>query len=111
MPAANKKVRKALEFLIENPDEKPTSVARIYHYKVGAVNTAWSRYRKKQSLPPTTLPKTHGGHNRILSSSQNQAVLDYITESYNDRLGASKQIIFAAITHLRGGKEPSWRWL
>ena len=46
------------------------------------------------------VPAKHGGQNRILSDTQEAAVLDYITTQAVEGLGVTKAMIFAAIAHL-----------
>jgi hypothetical protein len=61
-------------------------------------------------------PKTtHGGHNGVLSEAQIKAVYKYVEDSYHAGYGASKNMVFMAIGHLRSTEipskpPPSWRW-
>ena len=58
--------------------------------------------------------KAHGGNNKILLDTQLEAVQVYCREQYKARLGATKQMVFAAISNLLlqeqpPRKPPSWR--
>jgi len=62
------KMRKALEFLRENPDEKPVVAARIYKIKNEiSVRQAWYRERKKLQREQ---PIKWGGQNISLRPEQ-----------------------------------------
>jgi hypothetical protein len=55
----------ALEWLRENPTEKPSTAARLYHIKQeDSVRKAWLRDRKGK--------KVRGGHNKILCPDQHK---------------------------------------
>ena len=101
----------ALEFLHKNPSEKPITAARIYHINAKTLNTKIRRARERANAPPPT----NGGQNRILSEAQIKAIYKYVEDSYHAGYGASKQMVFTAIGHLRSAEipskpPPSWRW-
>jgi hypothetical protein len=57
--------------------------------------------------------KGQGGHNRILSDTQTKAIKAYCYEKWELGMGATKQMVFAAIcflVHEQGKEPPSWRW-
>jgi len=57
------KMKLALDFLHENPNKKPSTVARLYHIKQeDSVQKAWLRKRKRK--------KARGGQNKILRLDQ-----------------------------------------
>ena len=98
----------ALQFLRENPDEKPATAARLYKIeKEGTVRQAWVRERKRKNSV------THGGHNKILRSNQHQALIKYaVDQATNGGKGATKQIMYncAMWLHTQEGKTaPTWR--
>ena len=66
------------------------------------MRVAIARHKKKPRVQPT-----HGGQNKILSEAQSEAVIQYIRYRAETRLGATKQMIFAAICHLKAAEEPS----
>ena len=41
-----------------------------------------------------------GGHNKVLSETQTEAIQGYCKEQYESGMGATKQMVFAAISHL-----------
>jgi hypothetical protein len=50
--------------------------------------------------------KAHGGNNKILSDTQSEAVRVYCQEQHKARLGATKQMVFAAISNLLSQEQP-----
>src|SRR2546423_6284298 len=65
------KIKLALEFLHENPNETPTAAARLFHLKKeDSVRKAWLRAKRKGPEP-----KKKGGQNKILRPDQNQAMI------------------------------------
>jgi hypothetical protein len=100
-------LNQAKAFLDENPAENATTAARIY--KVNAVTLR--SYRRRSKAPKRQL----GGHNKVLSQVQIDAVYKYVEDSYIAGYGASKQMVFTAIAHLKAAeipskKAPSWHW-
>ena len=81
-------------------DASPTSAARIYHVNEGAVKSAW--YRERNTGPLT--PKW-GGHNKILSEAQHEALIQYARDQGRD-LGATKNMLFKAVAHLKATETP-----
>ncbi len=58
---------------------------------------------------------THGGNNKILSASQEDAILSYCYDQWEQGLGATKRMVFQAITFLKNHESPpkdapSWSW-
>jgi hypothetical protein len=102
-------IDRALAFCTDYPLEAPTTAARIYGANEATVrNKAW-RARRRQRSPP----KPTGGHNRILSDIEVQAIGKYVRDMYITGLGATRPMVAAAIAHLRGlrGQDPpSTRW-
>jgi hypothetical protein len=86
----------ALQFLHENPDEKPATAARLYKIeKEATVRQAWHRGRKRKGV-------THGGHNKILRSDQHQALIKYaVDQATNGGKGATKQMMYNCAMWLR----------
>jgi hypothetical protein len=103
-------IRNALAFKAEQPTEKASTCARIYHVNETSVRTALHRQRKLNGAPVQ-----NGGQNKILSESQIEAIYKFTEDMYLSGLGATKSMVFAAIVHLRQAedppkKEPSRRW-
>jgi hypothetical protein len=85
---------------LEHPDLSPTSAARIYHVKEDSLRKSVLRTRNKKRNV-TGLYNTHGGNNKILSEAQEEAIRQYCYEQWEAGLGATHQMVFAAISHLR----------
>jgi hypothetical protein len=104
-------IAKAAAFKHEHPIEKQITGARIYHVNPKTVDTNLRRARERGGAPA----KQHGGHNKVLSDSQVMAIYKYVEDSYLGGYGATKAMVFAAISHLKASqippqKAPSWRW-
>ena len=104
-------IAKATAFKHEYPTEKQITGARIYHVNPKTVDTILRRERKRRDAPT----KQRGGHNKMLSGSQVTAIYKYVEDSYLGGYGATKAMVFAAISHLKANqippqKAPSWRW-
>ena len=57
----------------------------------------------------------HGGHNKILSEAQIEALYKYVDDSYLSRYGATKAMVYAAVGCLKANEiptknPPTWRW-
>jgi len=110
------KIMQALEFLADNHGKKVTTAARIYKCEANSVRVALKRQQKRDALPSIApWHSQHGGHNQILTKEQEEALINYINIQYKEGLGASKQMIFAAVICLWRQQghtdERSWRWL
>src|SRR5450432_2690788 len=89
------KLSSAIQWLQENLGEKPTTVGRIFQVKPESIRTALFRARRKQATI------TRGGHNKILSASQNDAIQLYCKEQFEGGLGATRTIVYSAICFLK----------
>jgi hypothetical protein len=101
----------ATAFKQENPEEKTTAAAQIYQVNNSTVWTVLLRERQRQAKPATS----HGGHNKILSKVQVEAIYKYVEDSYLSRYGATKSIVYAAVGFLRANQllpkpPPTMRW-
>jgi hypothetical protein len=83
------KLKLALEFLRQNPSEKPSTAARLYHIKKeNLVQKAWVRERKR-------VGKKRGGQNRILRPDQHRALIQYaVDQAIDGGRGATKQMMY-----------------
>ena len=116
------RMRLALQWLRDNPLESPIIAARIHFHEdlpkhETSVRVAWHREKKKAAKAKTNrgVVIQHGGHNKVLSDAQSQAVVQYARDQAEHGLGAIKRMIFAAIGHLKAQEvppkpAPSWRW-
>src|ERR1700755_3192191 len=110
----------ALQWLRDNPSETPTVAARIHFHEdlpkhEASVRVAWAREKKKKEKANKGVVVQHGGHNRVLSDAQKEALILYVREQAEHGLGATKKMVFAAIAHLKDQETPSkpppsWRW-
>jgi hypothetical protein len=89
----------AIEWIQENPTEMDVTTARIYKVKPQSIRMALKRIKRKDQ-------KAHGGNNKILLDTQSEAVRAYCREQYEAGLGATKQMVFAAIGHLLSQEQP-----
>src|SRR5438045_7338777 len=104
-------VANATAFVHEHPDEKQVTGARIYHVNSNTVKSNLRREREHGGVPT----RQHGGQNKVLSEPQITAIYKYVEDSYLSGYGATKAMVFAAISHLKVSqippqKAPSWRW-
>ena len=104
-----KRLALALQFLRENPHEKPATAARLYKIeKEDTVRQAWYRERKRKN------GVAHGGHNKILRSDQHQALIKYaVDQATNGGKGATKQMMYNCAMWLRTQERktvPTWKW-
>jgi hypothetical protein len=105
------KLHLATQWLIENPDKKPTTAARIYRIR-NELNLQQAWRRKKESMRKGSIQR--GGQNRVLSEVQHQALNRYTVDNTTaGGMGATKQIIYSCVYYLKrqeGKEEPSIRW-
>jgi hypothetical protein len=103
-------VSNAIAFKHEHPDEKSTTAARIYQVNDNTVRTNLRRERICGGVEAK-----HGGHNKMLSDVQVEAIYQYVEDSYLSGYGATKAMVYAAIGCLKANQlpakePPSWRW-
>ena len=80
----------ACEWLAENPTESVAVAARLFHVPKSSLQSCITR-KKAQ----------YGGQNKMLTTAQMRALKQWITHQYKLGLGATRQMTFAAICHLR----------
>ena len=86
------RIQQAKAFLQEHEDESIATAARIF--KVSRTSLSSSIHRT-----PAGRPK--GGTNRILTSSQEKALMQFIQSYLDHNLLPTKGVLVSAITHLR----------
>jgi hypothetical protein len=84
----------AIKWIQENPTEKAVTAGRIYKVKPQSIRMALKRTTRNSKT------KANGGQNKILSDAQSEAVKAYCREQFEAGLGATKQMVFAAISNL-----------
>jgi len=97
---AKMRIQEAIEFTTQNPTEKVATSSRIFQ-----VNASTLRNRNRRQRQNLT-PKKRGGHNKILSDMQNEAIRRYIRRSYEAGYGATKAMVFEAIAELKRAEIP-----
>ena len=97
---AEKRVQDAIQFKATNPEEKGVTASRIFN-----INASTLRSRIRRSQLRQTPPR-HGGHNKMLSNAQNEAIQQYIRRSYEAGYGATKAMVFEAIAELKRAEIP-----
>ena len=105
------KMAQALAWLRDNPDEKPTTAARLHYIEnKQSVQQAWRRERKRMEEGKKS---GGGGHNKILRPDQHQAMIRYaVDHATNGGMGATKQMIYNCAVYLRFQEKkslPTWR--
>jgi hypothetical protein len=111
MSTQKERIAAAVQWLLENPTEKATTSSRIH----GVNNPHSVRVALQRAKSRGTRKAIAGGHNRVLSATQAEAIRLYCNEQYEAGLGATKQMVFAAICYLLQHQDPprkvpSWRW-
>jgi hypothetical protein len=86
--------------VLKEPELLPAAAAKIYHVKEDSLRKSVLRSRQKQRNA-SGLYNTHGGNNKILSDAQEEAIRQYCYEQWKAGLGATHQMVFAAISHLK----------
>src|SRR5271155_5499151 len=102
------KLKLAIQWLRENPTEKATTAARLFHIaKEDSVRKAWLREKTRKEVG-------YGGQNKILRPDQHQALIRYaVDQAINGGRGATKQMMYNCVMYLRTQEHksiPSWRW-
>ena len=82
-------MQQALDWLRENPMEKPTTIARL-HYITNeqSMQQAWRREKKRNERPRKLVGG--GGYNKILQPDQHQAMIRYAANHAIGGMGATK---------------------
>jgi hypothetical protein len=96
----------ARDWCLENDDNSAITAARTYHVKEESLRKSVLRERNKKRNSQG-LYNTHGGNNRILNEAQEEAIRQYCYEQWEAGLGATHQMVQAAIAHLKAVSTPS----
>jgi hypothetical protein len=96
-------IRKALDFKAEYPEENSSTGARIHQANESTVRTTLKRQRDRGGAPLAP----HGGQNKILSDTQITAIYKYIEDMYLSGIGATREMVFKAISYIRAQETPS----
>jgi hypothetical protein len=85
---------------LENDEETALTAARLYHVKEQSLHK--SVYRSKTRRRNNQgVYNQHGGNNKILNDTQEEAIRQYCYDQWELGLGATHKMVLSAITHLR----------
>lgn len=97
----------AKEWLLDEGEEGgiaaggfPRTAALIYRVETEALRKSMYRDRKRKRNS-SGIFNSHGGHNRILSATQEVAIEQYCYDTWEAGLGATHNMVFAAIVWLK----------
>lgn len=94
----------ARDWLAANPSESIAAASRIFKVKKSTLQSSITRLNRKRV--------GRRGQNKLLTATQIKAIKEWITTQYWQGLGATKQMTFAAISHILQPKPPpSASWL
>lgn len=96
-------ISKARQWLQENPSESVAATSRIFKVPKSSLQSSITRL---------TQPRLQqGGLNRVLTVAQIKALKKWIIKQYEQGLGATRQMTFATVYHIRKPLPPplaSW---
>jgi len=98
-PSYKERLSNAIKWLQEEPTEKATTAGRIFDVKPDSIRATLRR--------SSFIRRPRGGQNKVLSDAQTEAIKLYWFEQWQVGLGATKQMVFAAITFLKASEEPT----
>ena len=91
----------AIAFKHEYTKERSTTATRIYNVNDNIVRTILHRERQRSRAAVK-----HGGHNKVLSEVQVEAIYKYIEDLYLSRYSTTKAIVYIAIGCLNANEIP-----
>jgi hypothetical protein len=105
MASNNKSVlREAKAWLKENPSESTSTAAKVFRLRPTSLYSSIAR--------DTPTPHKAGGHNKVLSDAQIAVLKQWIQKQYEDGLGATREMTYAAVCYLRRpAPAPSQSWM
>ncbi|RFU26004.1 hypothetical protein B7463_g10337, partial [Scytalidium lignicola] len=98
------RIRQAKDWLANNPTESQSVAAKLFKVNKSTLNMAIRRGSK---------PNSRGGHNKILTASQEQAIHTFIKSYLDNGQLPTKEIIFGAICYIQKQQNrpiPSQSW-
>lgn len=101
-----------VNWLRENFSEKITTASHIFGCNRCLLSKAYHRAQNPNQNECGEI-NTLGGHNKILTEAQEEAIFQYCHTQWQMGLGAKKQMVYGAIKNLREKeekREPSWVW-
>jgi hypothetical protein len=108
----HEKIKLAIQWLREHPDEKSTTAARLWHItNEDSVRKAWLRDKKRGNKDAI---RVGGASQKILRIDQHQALVRYaVDQATNGGKGATKQMMYNCAMWLRVSDNksvPTYRW-
>jgi hypothetical protein len=101
---AGSSISKARQWLQENPSESVATASRIFKVPKSSLQSSITRLSQPRLQ--------QGGLNRVLTVAQVEALKKWIIKQYEQGLGATRQMTFAAVCHIRKPQPPpSQSWL
>ncbi|CZT07736.1 uncharacterized protein RCO7_11228 [Rhynchosporium graminicola] len=103
-----KAFRDAKLWSIAHPIDRPSKVARQFDIKVNSFTKALTRVRRieaKGSLKKELFPGS-GGHNKLLTALQEEAIIQYCYDHWEVDMGATHLMVKSAIAHLLAAQHP-----
>ena len=88
----------------EGSTEHLVTAARIFKVDEDAIRKAL-KHKEEKNRNNHGFFNTHGGNNRILTESQEEAIFSYCFDQWEMGLGATKRMIFSVITFIRTHEE------
>jgi hypothetical protein len=92
------RIRKAKDFLRDNPDEQQVTAARIYNLHRTTLTSAIHRPHDQ-----------HGGQNKILQGPQKQALHLFIRSLLAHGIEPTHQLIYNSICSLKRAQDPNFK--
>ena len=95
-----KRLDEAVKWSLEYPGESFPTSAHIYHVSEKSIQSRVLRTRR------TSLKPGSGGANQVLTAEQATAIVQYCQDAAKYAVGATRDIVMAAISHLRAQEHP-----
>ena len=89
----------------EGSAETFSTIGTIFQIDLDAIRIALNRKANKTRNSSGTF-NTHGGNNKILTPSQEDAILSYCYDQWEHGLGVTKRMVFEAICYLKAHENP-----
>ena len=95
-----KAFNEARSWALESDDHRAVDAARIYHVNENSLTSAIRRI-KQRARNSQGVYNRWGGNNKILDKAQEEAIQQYCYDQWEMGLGATHEMVKAAITYLR----------
>ena len=85
----------------EGSKEQIATAAKMYHVKTDSLRKVVSRAKITKERTRKGVVIRHGGQNKVLTDTQEEAIRQYCYEQWEMGFGATHQMVLAAISYLR----------